>query len=140
MSETYAAFDVDVTTDSSNDDTWKRTSSGDTTYGTRVVVTSDPAAAQQACASACVGVAYLGTFGDVDSAARYQPAWVFASPVGGRAMSPVVAAQTVAHEAGHTFDLAPRRPRLGRLPRRHRDLGPGDGRRHGARRQPLEQR
>ncbi|WP_445257208.1 M12 family metallo-peptidase [Nocardioides aurantiacus] len=105
VSETYAAFDVDVTTDSSNDDTWKRTSSGDTTYGTRVVVTSDPAGAQQACASACVGLAYLGTFGDVDSTARYQPAWVFASPVGGLAMSPVTAAQTVAHEAGHTFDL-----------------------------------
>ncbi len=103
VSESYAAFDVDVTTDTRDDGAWKRTSSADATYGTRVVITSDPAAAATLCGGTCVGQAYLSTFDRVDEPARYQPAFVFAH---GGTMSPVVAAQTVTHETGHTLGLS----------------------------------
>lgn len=101
VSEAYAAFDVDVTTASSDDSVWNRSSTTDDTYGTRVVVTSSTTIRNLEC-SACVGTAFLGTFGQM-SANTYQPAWVFAD---NKTMSPVVAAQTVTHEAGHTFGLS----------------------------------
>ena len=66
VAETYAPFDVDVTTEDAGPDGYTRSTSSDSTYGTRVVVTSSPTAVQQACSGSCLGVAWVGTFNAVD--------------------------------------------------------------------------
>ena len=101
VAETYAPFDVNVTTRDTGVDAWDRTTARDTQYGARVVVTTSTVAREAACGS-CLGVAWLNTFGALDSGRAYQPAWVFAS----RTMSPTVAAQAVSHEVGHNLGLS----------------------------------
>ena len=101
LAEDYAPFDVDVTTQDEGASARTRSSSADTTYGTQVVLTNSAQAVAQACNSTCLGVAYVGTFGDVDPVGYYQPAWVFTTS----SMSPTIAAQGAAHEAGHTLGL-----------------------------------
>ena len=73
----------------------------DTTYGTQVVFTNSLQAVAAACNSACLGVAYVGTFDNVDPVGYYQPAWVFTKTT----MSTIIAAQGASHEAGHTLGL-----------------------------------
>jgi hypothetical protein len=102
VAETYAPFDVDVTTQDPGPDGWTRSSSSDTTYGTRVVITSSETAVAQACAGACLGVAWVGTFDAVDPTGYYQPAWVFATSP---SLRPMIVAQAASHEAGHTLGL-----------------------------------
>ena len=101
VAETYAPFDVDVTTDDPGPDGWTRSTSSDTSYGTRVVVTSSQTALDQACGS-CLGVAWVGTFNMVDPNRYYQPAWVFAANPN---LKPMIVAQAASHEAGHTLGL-----------------------------------
>lgn len=100
VAETYAPFDVDVTTAPVTTDSVRRTSTSDTTWGTHVVVTSDPAPRNQACGG-CLGIAWMGTFDNVDAAGKYAPAWVFAA----KFPNPTIIAQGVAHEVGHTVGL-----------------------------------
>jgi len=102
VAETYAPFEIDVTTQDPGADGWTRSSSGDNTYGTRVVITSSQSAPQQACAGSCLGVAWVGTFNHVDPSRYYQPAWVFAKD---RQLAPMFAAQAASHEVGHTLGL-----------------------------------
>ena len=102
VAETYAPFEVDVTTQDPGADGWTRSTSSDTTYGTRVVITSSQSAPEQACAGSCLGVAWVGTFNHVDPSRYYQPAWVFAKD---RQLAPMIAAQAASHEAGHTLGL-----------------------------------
>ena len=101
VSETYSPFDVDVTTADPGQAAITRSSSSDTTYGTHVVITSSPTPRQQVCGG-CLGVAWVGSFDGVDTAARYQPAWVFAYDAG---FDPMVVAQAASHETGHTLGL-----------------------------------
>ena len=101
VSETYAPFDVDVTTQDSGADARTRSSSSDTTFGTQVLFTNSPDAVKQACNSTCLGIAWVGTFSDVDPQGLYQPALVFTKTT----TSATVAAQGAAHEAGHTLGL-----------------------------------
>ena len=101
VSETYSPFDVDVTTADPGQAAITRSSSSDTTYGTHVVITSSPTPRQQVCGG-CLGVAWVGSFDRVDTAARYQPAWVFAYDAG---FDPMVVAQAASHETGHTLGL-----------------------------------
>jgi hypothetical protein len=102
VAEAYAPFDVDVTTADPGTDAVRRSTSSDTGYGSQVVITSSADAVEQACGSACLGIAYLSTFDNVDPNGYYQPAWVFASSPG---TSPMIAAQAAAHEAGHNLGL-----------------------------------
>ena len=102
VAETYAPFDIDVTTQDPGPDGWTRSSSRDTTYGTRVVITSSATAAAQACAGSCLGVAWVGTFNAIDPNRYYQPAWVFATSP---SLRPMIVAQAASHEAGHTLGL-----------------------------------
>ncbi len=102
VAESYAPMNVDVTTQDPGQAAWTRTSSGDTKYGTRVLVTSSQTAQAQAC-SGCLGVAWLGTFDMVDPGAEYQPAWVFAT---NRNFAPMIVAQAASHEAGHNLGLS----------------------------------
>ncbi len=102
VAETYAALGVDVTTADPGPAALHRSSSSDTTYGTTVLVTNSSAAAEQACSSACLGVAYVGTFDSITTQpGYYQPAWVFSR----RTLGATVAAQGASHEAGHNLGL-----------------------------------
>lgn len=100
VAETYAAFDVNVTTQDTGTDAYTRTSAADPTYGTHVVITSSTTPQQQVCAGACLGVAYVGTFSSPDNS-YYQPAWVFAAGIN----DPTTIAQAASHEAGHNLGL-----------------------------------
>ncbi len=101
VAETYAPFDVDVTTADPGVSGITRSSSNDTTFGTQVMITSDLTPRAEVCGG-CLGVAYLGTFDRVSSNPYLQPAWVFAYDKG---FDPMVVAQAAAHETGHTLGL-----------------------------------
>ncbi|MFN8106715.1 MAG: M12 family metallo-peptidase [Nocardioidaceae bacterium] len=103
VSEKYAAFDVDVTTEDVGSSKWDRASGADQEYGTRVVITNDPSASQAACGNTCSGVAWIGQFNATTSMTDYwQPAWVFSNLTYG---SVALTANTIAHEIGHTVGL-----------------------------------
>ncbi len=97
VSEDYAPFDVDVTTQDPGIAAIRRSSTGDQVYGTRVVIsdhTSD---------CGCGGVAYLGVFDATGSTHDYyQPAWVYTDGVGDGAHN---IAEAASHEAGHNLGL-----------------------------------
>ena len=101
VAETYSPFDVDVTTEDPGVDAIRRSTSADPTYGTHVVITSSPTPKAQLCGG-CLGAAYIGTFDAVDPRGYVQPAWVFADDP---RMDPMIAAQAVSHETGHTTGL-----------------------------------
>jgi hypothetical protein len=101
VAEAYAPLDVDVTTVDEGESARTRSTSADTTYGTQVLFTNSSEAVAQACDSLCLGVAYVGTFDNVDPTGYYQPAWVFTKTT----MSTIIAAQGASHEAGHTLGL-----------------------------------
>lgn len=101
VSETYAPFDIDVTTEDGGAASRTRSTSADTTFGTQVLFTNSAQAVAQLCNSTCLGLAWVGTFSDVDPTGYYQPAWVFTKTT----MSATVAAQGASHEAGHTLGL-----------------------------------
>jgi PKD repeat protein len=100
VAEDYAPFDVDVTTEEPALDRLRRTSSSDTLFGTRVVVTRDTF---YNCG--CGGVAYVGTFDHYSSTNPdyYQPAWVFYNGTGANAKG---IAEAATHEAGHNLGLS----------------------------------
>ena len=101
VAETYAPFDVDVTTEDKGAAARLRSTSADVSYGTQVLFTNSTQAAAQACSSTCLGVAWVGTFSDIDPAGYYQPAWIFTRTT----TSATIAAQGASHEAGHTLGL-----------------------------------
>lgn len=100
VAEAYAAFDVNVTTQDRGPAAYIRSSLQDTAYGSQVVITTSPQPAQAVCGGQCLGVAYIGTFGDRDSG-QHQPAWVFVDS----GDSATIAAQAVSHEVGHNLNL-----------------------------------
>jgi hypothetical protein len=90
VAEDFAPFDVNVTTIEPSADTLSRSSSDDTTWGTRVVFTSDTAGL-----CGCGGIAYIGSFDDhLD-----EPVFVF-----NKSLTGIVEAAT--HEVGHAMLLA----------------------------------
>ena len=100
MSEDYAPFDIDVTTQDPGTAAITRSSSTDEAYGTRVLVTnSDPGV----CPSGpCGGVAFLGVIDQIGSEHdRLQPVWVFRSSL----ISTKNIGEAISHEAGHNLGL-----------------------------------
>ena len=100
VSEDYAPFDIDVTTQDPGTAAITRSSSTDEAYGTRVLVTnSDPGV----CPSGpCGGVAFLGVIDQIGSEHdRLQPAWVFRSSL----ISTKNIGEAISHEAGHNLGL-----------------------------------
>jgi PKD repeat protein len=95
VSEDYIPFDVDVTTQLPTNDALVRSSTADTTYGTRVVIT------KTVINCGCGGVAYVGVVNLVNDTS-YQPAWVFQD---GLANNEKNIAEAATHEAGHTLGL-----------------------------------
>ncbi|NYI46321.1 hypothetical protein BJ993_003401 [Nocardioides aromaticivorans] len=103
MAEDFAPFDIDVTTEEPASGGLFRSSSGDTSYGTRVAFSSGTSISAALCRSACGGLAWIGTFDAILSGGETRsPAWVFPSSLGNRAKS---MAEAGSHEAGHTLGL-----------------------------------
>lgn len=102
VAEDYAPFDVDVTTQEPAADAIRRTSSTDTQYGTRAVITRSM---PQLCSQSCGGVAYVNVFSYYSSGTpdRYQPAWAFFDKLGNG--YPKYVAEAVSHEVGHNLNL-----------------------------------
>jgi PKD repeat protein len=96
VSEDFIPFDVDVTTEPPLADALLRTTSGDTTYGTRVVITKTGTINCN-----CGGVAYVGVVSMLNNKA-YQPAWIFQQSL---ANNEKYIAEAISHEVGHTFGL-----------------------------------
>jgi hypothetical protein len=104
VAEDYAPFKVDVTTEDPGNAGLQRSSSSDTDYGVRVLVTGADPATTSLC-QGCSGIAYIGVFDEPTTAADpfpHQPAWVFASTLQN---NPHFLADAVSHEVGHTFGL-----------------------------------
>jgi hypothetical protein len=99
VTEDYAAFDVDVTTQEPPQDAINRTSSSDQQYGTRVLIDPDTWY-QSGCG--CGGVAYIGVYDATSQHDYYQPALVFTKGVGTGAKN---LAEAASHEAGHNVGL-----------------------------------
>lgn len=103
MAEDFAPFDVDVTTEEPPAGGLFRSTSSDTTYGTRVAFSSGTSVSSALCRSSCGGLAWIGTFDAILSGGETRsPAWVFPSSLGNRAKS---MAEAGSHEAGHTLGL-----------------------------------
>jgi hypothetical protein len=105
VSEDFAPFDIDVTTEDPGFEAINRTDASDEIYGTRIAFTSS---SSTPICGGCGGNAYYGvinTWGPFntffDRHAVYQPAWVFPANVPG----PKNMAEAASHEAGHTFGL-----------------------------------
>jgi hypothetical protein len=100
VSEDYAPFDIDVTTQDPGYAAINRASTADNVYGTRVVITDT----NNSIFCSCGGVAYVGTIDSVGATHDYyQPAWAFATGVGDGAHN---LAEVASHEAGHNLGLS----------------------------------
>ena len=100
VSEDYAPFDVDVTTQAPPESAITRSNASDQQYGTRVVI--DPTAWYQS-GCGCGGVAYVGVYNNSSQHSYYQPALVFTKGVGTGAKN---IAEAASHEAGHNLGLS----------------------------------
>ena len=90
VAEDFAPWDVNVTTIEPGADALRRSSSGDTEWGVRVLITTDTF-----LDCGCGGVAYIGAFDDDAD----EPAFVFNR-------SFVGVSEAASHEVGHTLLLA----------------------------------
>jgi hypothetical protein len=102
VSEDFAPFDVDVTTQDPGVNAIRRSSARDNTYGTRVAIATDP---DITCT--CGGLASMGAFDTYSSSDprahdRAQPVWVFP----GSLSNAKDVAEAASHEVGHTLGLS----------------------------------
>ncbi|WP_405070102.1 zinc-dependent metalloprotease [Kribbella sp. NBC_01510] len=100
VSEDYAPFDVDVTTQEPAAAAITRSGASDQQYGTRVLI--DPTTWYQS-GCGCGGVAYVGVYDNTSQHSYYQPALVFTKGVGTAAKN---IAEAASHEAGHNVGLS----------------------------------
>ena len=99
VSEDFAPFDIDVTTQDPGAAAITRSGAADAVYGTRALVTD---ATEIAGTCGCGGIAYVGTFDEAANHAFYQPAFVFAPAQFDDAKN---IAEGVSHEVGHNLGL-----------------------------------
>jgi hypothetical protein len=100
VAEDYAAFDVNVTLRDPGAAAIDRTSSTDTVYGTRALITNGGTVYTQC---GCGGIAYVGVFNTSGSNhGYYQPALVFSNGTGKNGKN---IGEATAHEVGHNFGL-----------------------------------
>lgn len=100
VSEDFAAYDVDVTTQDPGRAGLERDSPEDPTYGVRALVTPSDPALSALCGDPCGGLAYVDVFSLLGG--DYQTAWVFPQALG---QSPKAVAEATSHEVGHTLGL-----------------------------------
>lgn len=102
VSEDYAAWDVDVTTEDPGLEKIRRTASSDSAYGVRCVIGGS---SSQWLGASAGGVAYVGSFGGLVGATAVQndvPAFIFPQQL---ANSGRYIAEAASHEVGHTLGL-----------------------------------
>ncbi len=100
VSEDYAVFDIDVTTEEPVADAITRTNSTDANYGTRLLITKTTNI-YSACG--CGGIAYVGVFNEPSNHSYYQPAFVFQQGV---TSNEKYIAEAASHEVGHNLGLS----------------------------------
>lgn len=99
VADDFAPFDVDVTTEDPGVEGLRRTSTNDTTFGTRTVITSSDWYAPANGGMRIGGIALLNVF----TSSTDHSSFVFSGNLaGGNAKS---VAEAASHEAGHTFSL-----------------------------------
>lgn len=96
VSDDYAAWDVDVTTEDPGADNLARTGASDVRYGVRVMITPTSSWYETRGSG---GVAYVDTFDFSED----LPAFVFSANLANGSANSV--AEAVSHEAGHTLGL-----------------------------------
>ena len=101
VSEDYAPFDVDVTTEDPGEAALNRTGEEDLEFGSRALISPSSDAWFKLCDGSCGGVAYLGTYGQPGNS-FYQPAWIFPQALFNDAKN---IAEAVSHEIGHNLGL-----------------------------------
>jgi PKD repeat protein len=95
VSEDYAAFDVDVTTEDPGVEAIRQSGNSDTTWGIRVVIGGD---SSQWFSGDAGGVAYVGSFGSsIDT-----PVYIFSEDLSD---DEKWIAEAVSHEVGHSVGL-----------------------------------
>lgn len=103
ISENFATFDVDVTTQDPGPSAYNRSSAADATYGDHVLFSDDPDSNPICKPDVCGGVAFVDTFAELGETGAaqdyYEPAWVRKYD---RAFDAAIAAT---HEIGHTLGL-----------------------------------
>ena len=107
ISEDYAPFDVDVTTQDPGAAAITRSSSADQVYGTRVVFTESTGTCPNGktliaslCGN-CGGIAYIDVFATTFDHPSTQPAFVFSNMMSSSKSN----AEAGSHEAGHNLGL-----------------------------------
>lgn len=95
VAEDFAPFDVNVTTEFPGEDAITRSTSSDTRYGMRVLISPI-----SSFFGNYGGIAYVGVFNRVGD--YYKPALVFPEKLGNNAK---YIAEACSHEAGHTLGL-----------------------------------
>lgn len=101
VSEDYAPFDVDVTTEFVSWSLINRENTNDEYYGAWVVVDDS---SNHWTGYSWGGVAYVGVFDYAGSSGDYyKPAWVFRSNLGN---NPRNVAEAISHELGHNLGLS----------------------------------
>ena len=98
VADDYAPFDVNVTTQDPGTEGLRKTSSGDGSYGQRIVITSSDWY-YVARGSSIGGIALI----DVFSSSVDHSAFVFSNNLSGGSVKAV--GEATSHEAGHTFGL-----------------------------------
>ncbi|HET7195171.1 MAG TPA: fibronectin type III domain-containing protein [Nocardioides sp.] len=101
VSEDYAPFDVDVTTQDPGALALTRTDGADAIFGTRALISPSTSASSKLCGGACGGIAYTGVF-DTTNSGYFEPAWIFPQSLANDAKS---IAEAVSHEVGHNLGL-----------------------------------
>lgn len=96
VAEDFAQYDIDVTTEDPGVEALRKTSTGDVSYGIRVVIGG---ASSDWYGSGAGGVAYVGSF-DWNSD---TPCWVFPRSLSNSEKN---IAEAASHEAGHTLGLS----------------------------------
>lgn len=96
VAEDYAAFDVDVTTEFPGEAALTRTSSGDSLFGMRALVSPI-----SSYVGAYGGIAYVGVFDNTGD--YYKPALIFPERLGNSEKN---IAEAISHEVGHTLGLS----------------------------------
>lgn len=94
--EDYVVYDVDVTTELASEATLTRSSTADSVYGTRALVSPI-----SSYFGPYGGIAFLGIYAYVTD--RYKPALVFPENLGN---SPKMIAEAASHEVGHNLELS----------------------------------
>ncbi len=101
VSNDFAPFNVDVTTEEPTEQELTRTNAFDQNYGVRIVFTDD-SIESQICDDPCGGAAYIGAFDKSIGHKGTQVAWVILRTYNGSGKTEAGAGS---HEAGHTLGL-----------------------------------